>query len=171
MRGATSRTTVVDGRIEPCSLLLLQESADRCDRLPRLLFHDPVPGVGDDRPLDVARDRFDLRLHRGTVGMIAADRQDRHAEFPYLCKQRLVLLGIFREGGKLPAEGVVNRAWSRVQRRIMATRLFVDAGRIGGEFVIETIKQDSLASGNEPLDVGATEVEMPYSRVQQLLLP
>src|SRR5262245_12085475 len=53
----------------------------------------------------------------------------------------------------------------------MATGLFVDAGGIGGEVVIETVEQDSLATGNEPLDVGATEVEMPYPGIQELLLP
>ena len=95
--------------------------------------------------------------------MIAADRQHRHAKFPHLREQGLVLLGIFREGGKLPAERVVNRAWSRVERCIVAARLLVDAGGIGGEFVIEAVEQDSLAPGNEPLDVGAAKVEMPDS--------
>jgi len=69
-----------------------------------------MAGVGDDGSLDIARDEFEFRLHRRSIRMVAADREDGHAKFPDPRKQRFVLFGVSRKGGKLAAQGVVNSA-------------------------------------------------------------
>src|SRR5262245_60789025 len=97
------------------------EPGDDGNGLLRLFFHDPMAGVGDHGSLDITRDEFQFRLHRCSKGMVAADREDRHAKLPDLRKQRFVLFGVSRKGGKLAAEGVVNGAWPRIQLGIVAS--------------------------------------------------
>ena len=50
--------------------------------------------------------------------------------FPTLRKQRFVLLGVSREGGKLAAEGVVNSARPRIQLGVVASRVLINRRRI-----------------------------------------
>src|SRR5262245_1848878 len=99
---------------------------DDGDGLLRLFFHDPMAGVGNHGSLDITRDEFEFRLHRGSKGMVATDREDRDAKFSDLRKQRFVLFSISRKRGKLAAEGVVNGAGPRIQLGIMASRVLAN---------------------------------------------
>src|SRR6188768_317085 len=71
---------------EPCG--------DHRDGLLRLLLHDPVAGVGDDRAVDVHGNRLQFRLHCRPIGMIATDCKHRHRQLAHPGEQRLVFLGI-----------------------------------------------------------------------------
>src|SRR4029453_4398807 len=102
--------------------------------------------------------------------MVAADREDGHAKLPHFRKQRFVLFGTSREGGKLTAEGVVNSARPRVQRGVMASRVLIDPRRLCRELVVETIEQNAFPTGHQTLDIRPAKVEMPDQRVDQLLL-
>src|SRR5262245_59847841 len=102
------------------------ELGDDGNGLLRLFFHDPMAGVGHHGSLDITRDELEFRLHRRSKGMVAADREDRQAKLPDLRKQRFVLFGVSRKGGKLAAEGVVNCAGPRIQLGIMASRVLAN---------------------------------------------
>ena len=100
------------------------------DGLLRLFFHDPMAGVADDGSLDIARDEFQFRLHRRSIRMVTADREDWHAKLPDLRKRRFVLFSISRKGAKLAAKGVVNGARPRIQLGVMASRVLINRRRL-----------------------------------------
>jgi hypothetical protein len=83
----------------------------------------------------------------------------------------LIVDGVLREGSVLSAERVVDGVWPCVEPGIVVARLLVDARRIRRKLVVEPVEQDSLASRYQPLDVGATEVEVPSLRMFQLAVP
>src|SRR5262249_37868280 len=118
-------------------------------------------GVGDHDSLDITRHEFEFRLHRRSKGMVAADREDRHAKLPDLRKQRFVLFGVSRKGGKLAAEGVVNGAGPRIQLSIGAACVLINRRWIRGHLVVETIEQNAFPTGHQALYVGSAKVEMP----------
>src|SRR5262249_25459282 len=93
---------------------------------------------GNHGSLDIIRHEFEFRLHRRSKGMVAADREDRHAKLPDLRKQRFVLFGVSRKRGKLAAEGVVNGAGTRIQVGIMASRVLANRRWIRRHLVVET---------------------------------
>ena len=104
------------------------------------------------------------------IRMIAADRENRHLQLA-LGEKLLIVDGIIRECRELAAEGVVNRLRPGVERGIMLARRLVDAGGICRQLVVEAVEQDALAPGDQALDVGAAEIEVPDLRILQLVVP
>ena len=50
-------------------------------------------------------------------------------------------------------------AGASIERVIMIRCLFIDAGRICREFVVEAVQQDALTSKHQPFRIGTAEVE------------
>src|SRR5215472_5016400 len=53
----------------------------------------------------------------------------------------------------------------------MIADLLVDAGRSCRQFIIKSIKQNALASGDQAFHVGSSEIEMPDFWILELLVP
>ena len=100
-------------------LFVFDKGEDDTDGLLGLFFHDPVAGIGYDGALYIARDVGEFGLHGCAVRVITTDRQHGHWQFARLCKQRLVVLPILGEGRELAAEGVMDRARTGVERRVV----------------------------------------------------
>jgi hypothetical protein len=104
----------------------VEERNDHTDGLLGLFLHDPMARIGDHGAPDIARDGGKLGLHGCAVRVIAADREHGHGQLADLCKQRLVILCIPGEGRELSTEGVVDRARTGIERRIMVAGRVVD---------------------------------------------
>src|SRR5207302_9964738 len=63
-------------------LPLFEKVSDRSDRGRRLLFHQPMVGIGDHGARHVGRDKADVVRHCGVEGFLRADRQYRISSFP-----------------------------------------------------------------------------------------
>ena len=87
-----------------------------------------------------------------------------------LGQQGLVVDAVLREGDEL-LEGVVHGVRPGVERRVMRAGRLVDAAGIGRQLVVEAVEEDALAAGDQPLLVGAVEIEVPGLGVLQLVVP
>src|SRR3954468_6447278 len=67
------------------------ELRDRGDGLLGLLFHDPVAGICDHRPVHIACDELQLRFHRSAVPVVASDGKHRHPLLADTGEQRTVV--------------------------------------------------------------------------------
>jgi hypothetical protein len=76
--------------------------------------------------------------------MIASERKHRYWQIA-LRRESLVIDRILIEGREL-IKGRMHGARSRIELCVVTSRLFVNRLWIGGEFVIETIEIDALAS-------------------------
>ena len=106
--------------------LFVNEGHDQRDRLAGLFLHDPVARIRDHRAAYIDRQSGELGFHRRSIGMIAADRQHRHLQFPDLREHRLVVEGIVGEGRELAAERVVDGPRPCVQTGVVLPGLLVD---------------------------------------------
>lgn len=61
-------------------LVRLQKFCERCDRLLRILFHQPVTRILENDDGNVLRDRARLRGERDAIAFIAADRENGHSQ-------------------------------------------------------------------------------------------
>ena len=53
----------------------------------------------------------------------------------------------------------------------MLARRFVDRFGVGRQLVVEAVEIDALAARDQPLHVGAAEIEVPQQRALQDLVP
>ena len=121
-----------------------------------------------ERP-DVGGGEFDFVGEALSEVFLAADRQHRHRELAR-GQKFLVVDRILAEGREL-REGVVDGVRPGIERRIMLARRLVDVLRIGRQFVVEAVEVDALAPGDEPLLVGAVEVEVPRPLILDHIVP
>src|SRR5215470_16813343 len=124
----------------PYTSLAHDELGDDGDGLLRLFFHYPMAGVGDDGSLDITGDKFHFRLHRRSIRMVPADREDGHAKLPDLRKQCSVLLGVSSKRGKLTAKRIVNSPGPRIQLGVVASRVLIKRCRLRRHLVVEAIE-------------------------------
>src|SRR5438309_9038146 len=103
----------------------------------------------DDGALDVARDIAEFGLHRGAVGMVPANREQRQGQLADLGEERLVVFAILCERCELAAEGIVHRTRAGIELSVVIARLLVDRRWISRQIVIETVEQDALATSNQ----------------------
>src|SRR5205814_2466105 len=139
----------------PQASLLFNKRNNGVDGPLGLFFHDPMTGTSDDGALDVGGDIVQFAFHRGTVGMVPANREQRQGQLADLGEERLVVFAILCERCELAAEGVVHRTRAGIELSVVIARLLVDRRWIGRQIVIETVEQDALATSNQPLDIWA----------------
>jgi len=77
----------------------------------------------------------------------------------------LVVERVFREGRELAAEGVWDRERAGVDGCVVVACRLLNRSGVGGQFVVESVEQDALAAGDQTLDVGAAEIEVPHFRI------
>ena len=111
----------------------------------------------------------DLVREADPEAFLAADRQHRHGELA-LRQELLVVRSILAERCEL-RERIVDRVRARIERRVMLARRLVDVLRISRQLVVKTVEVNALASGDQPLLVGAEEIEMPGVPVLDHLVP
>ncbi len=135
----------------------------------RLLFHQPVTGIGDHRAGDIQRGEPHFIGHRRTERFLGADREHRHGQLA-VRDEGFVVDGVAGKCRELFERGM-HCAGPRIERRIMFARRLVDRFRIGGQFVPEAIQINALAALHQTFDVRSAEIEMPEQRALRDFFP
>ena len=142
---------------------LSQEVGDELGRRGRVLFHDPVTGVGHERFLHIRGGLTHDGRHHGSKRKLAADSEHWHFELA-AGQKRLVIDGVLREGAKL-REARAHRPRHRIERRVVLTLLLVEAFRIALELIPEAVEVDALTTLDQAFHIGAAEAKLPHARI------